>query len=129
MGMHHELAIYQTGYELLSVAIDVIRTMPIDCKQALGGPMRDECIQAMLQVRKANMAADKEQDLLLLLERLEVVEIYARTSRDKKIIANGHYAQIIERTQSMGKQANAWRKDPSARSFSGSQGDRNHALF
>ncbi len=110
MGLHTELEIYRVGYDLLTVAIDAIRNMPRDVKQAIGEPIRDECVGVMLQIRRANMATDKEPHLLGLLERLEVVELLARVSRDRRFLPTGHYARLIEHTQSVGKQANAWRR-------------------
>jgi len=109
MALHTDLPIYKVGYDLLGVAVDSIKDMPRDVKQALGSKIRDECIDSMLLIRKANIAADKEPHLLSLLERLEVVELLVRVSRDKRFITTKRYAAVIELTQRIGKQANGWR--------------------
>ena len=110
MGLHTELAIYRSCYDLLGVATEVIRNMRRDIKSALGLRIIDACIELELHIRRANMAAEKEPHLQLLLERLEVIELLVRLCRDRSYIPSAHYARVITRTQSIGKQANGWRK-------------------
>lgn len=109
MALHSELEIYRTCYELLGEAAEVVRSMRRDIKQTIGGRIIDACIELDLLVRDANMAQDKEPHLLALLRRLEVVELLTRVARDRRWIPVGHYAQLTQRTQTIGKQCNRWR--------------------
>ena len=110
MALHTATEIYGTCFDLLGVAGDAILNMRRDAKQIFGGKIIDACIELDLHIRKANMAEDKEPHLLLLLERLEVIELLSRHCRDRAYMSIGHYAKMITHTQSMGKQANGWRK-------------------
>ena len=47
---------------------------------------------------------------LELIERLQVAELMLRLSMDKRLISKTAYAQAIELTTSIGKQANGWRR-------------------
>lgn len=113
MALHTATEIYGTCFDLLGVAGDVIMNMRRDAKKVFGEKIVDACIQLDIHIRAANMAEDKEPHLLLLLERLEVIELLSRVCRDKQYIPVGHYAKVIERTQSIGRQANGWRKSAS----------------
>lgn len=109
MALHSELEIYRTCYDLLGVAVEVIRQMRRDIKKAVGDQITQACVDLPLLVRRANIAADKEPHLLQFLERVEAIELLVRTCRDHHWISTGHYAAIVHLTQSVGRQANAWR--------------------
>lgn len=44
MAIHTELPIYKVAYDLLSVATDYVQNMPRPFKAAIGGRVRDLCI-------------------------------------------------------------------------------------
>ncbi len=111
MALHSELPLYRSCYDLLGVAAEVIRNMRRDIKRALGDRLLNSCIGLDLHLRQANIDQDKEPELLRLLAELEVIELLARVCRDKHWIPIAHYAQIVELTQSIGKQTNGWRRE------------------
>jgi hypothetical protein len=131
MALHSYLQIYASCYELLGAAGNVILNMRRDAKKVFGEKIIDACIELDLHVRAANMAQDKEPHLLKLLERLEVIELLTRLCRDKRYIASAQYAELVRHTQSIGRQANGWRKDgaggPQQRLFHDRQGDHDRA--
>lgn len=110
MAIHSQLSIYKTTYDLLSMAVDLIRNMPRDVKQVLGLRIRDECVALTMLIQRANTSRNKVPHLEQLLEGLQVVELLIRLSRDKRYIPTGKYAAAVELTTSIGKQANAWKK-------------------
>lgn len=114
MAIHTELPIYKVAYDLLGVVVQIVKNMPRDFKQSVGGKIRDECIDVATLVFRANVAADKAPHLLALLERLQVAELLLRLARDHRFISTGQYAQAIALTSSIGKQANGWRKSASS---------------
>lgn len=113
MAIHTELPIYKVAYDLLGVVVNLVKNMPRDFKQSIGGTIRDECIAIATLVFRANVAADKAPHLLDLLERLQVAELLLRLARDHRFISTGQYARAIALTGSIGKQANGWRKSAS----------------
>ncbi len=110
MALHTSLPIYKVAYDLLSVATDYVQNMPRAFKAAIGGRVRDLCVDLVLLIFKANCARDKVPHLDTLLERLEELNLLIRLCRDKRFISTGQYAKAIELTASVGKQANGWRK-------------------
>jgi len=110
MALHSNLPIYKVAYDLLSVATDVTKNMPRDFKASLGGRIRDECVELVVLIGRANAARDKTPHIDALLERLQVAELLLRLSKDKRFISLKQYATAIELTSNVGKQANGWRK-------------------
>lgn len=111
MGLHTDLEIHKTAYDLLDLVVDdLVRNMPKDVKRAIGDKLRDECLELTVQIQTANMARDKAPHLLQLVRGLGVVKVLLRLSRDKRYIGTRKFAAATFLTTSIGKQANAWRK-------------------
>ena len=110
MALHTDLPIYKDAYGLFDVIVDLAKNMPRDFKASIGGKLRDECIEILTLVFRANTARDKGEHLSNLIERLQVAQLLLRLSRDKRLISTPQYARAIELTNSVGRQANGWRK-------------------
>lgn len=110
MALHTTLPIYKATYDLLTVAVDYVRNMPRDFKAAIGGRVRDLCLDLVLLIYRANCAIDKVPHLTTLLECKEELELLLRLCVDKRFISKTQYAKAIELTASVGKQAHSWRK-------------------
>ncbi len=110
MGLHTSLPIYKVAYDLLDAVTDLVKNMPRDFKGSIGGKVRDECVEIVVLIFRANCARDKAPHLGALIERLQVAELLLRLSRDKRLISTSQYAKAIELTNSIGKQASGWRK-------------------
>lgn len=112
MALHTDTDIYRAIFDLAGEAVDVVLQMRRDVKPVLGRTILDNCLAMELDVRAANMAPNeaREPHLLKLLERLATVETVVRMCRDKRFIQTPAYARLITHTQSVGKQANGWRK-------------------
>lgn len=110
MGLHHELPIYKETYDLLSMAVDVTRNIPRDFKRLIGEKVREECVEMMVLIFRANVASDKVPHIQQLQERLQVVELMLRMSRDKRFISTKQYASAVALTQNIGRQATGWKR-------------------
>lgn len=116
MALHTNLPIYKVAYDLLDIITDLAKNMPRDFKGSIGGKLRDECVEIVVLIFRANVASDKAKHLGSLIERLQVCELLLRLSRDKRLISTGQYAKAIELTSSVGKQAGGWRRSASSAS-------------
>ena len=110
MALHTQLPIYKVAYDLLDAITDLAKNMPRDFKQSIGGKLRDEAVEIVVLIFRANCARDKAPHLSSLIERLQVAELLIRLSRDKRLISTGQYAKTIALTNSVGKQAGGWRR-------------------
>lgn len=110
MAIHTNLPIYKVTYDLFSLVTRITRNMPRDVRVSVGGKIRDECVELLVLIYRANSALEKVPHLGALLERLQVVELLLRLARDMRLISTRQYGQAIELTSSVGKQASGWRK-------------------
>lgn len=110
MAMHTDLAIHKVAFDLLSLATDLTRNIPRDFKVSLGSKVRDECIEVMVLIARANAAIDKRGHLGVLVERIQVIEFLLRLFKEKRFISISQHALAIQLTASIGKQATAWKR-------------------
>ena len=112
MSLHKELPIYKRGYELLSLASDVLVNMPRTFKASLGMKIHQECVEILVLIGRANAARGmgRAPHILSLVERLEVITLLLRVSHEKRLISNKLWANAIQLTESIGKQAGGWLK-------------------
>ena len=110
MALHTSLPIYRAAYSLFDLITSLVRNMHRDYKQSIGGKLRDEQVEIMVLIFRANTSRDKAEHLSALIERLQVIELLLRLSRDKRLISTVQYARTVELTQSIGKQASGWRR-------------------
>ncbi len=110
MAMHTNLPIHKVAFDLLSLSTDITRSIPRDLKAGLGAKVRDECIEVMVLIARANAAREKRLHLGELVERVQVIEFLLRLFKEKRFISVPQHAAAIELTASIGKQANAWKR-------------------
>lgn len=96
MALHKDLPIYKAAYDLFGVAVEITKNFPRDFKRLMGDKVREECVEIIVLIFKANVAAQKILYIDLLLERLQVIELILRLSRDKRFISTKQYAGAIE---------------------------------
>lgn len=110
MAISSNLPIYKVTYDLLMKVAEFTRSMPRDFKRSIGERIREECVALVLLIYRANCATHKAPHLSELLERLQVAELLLRLSRDMHLISTKQYAQAVELSDRIGKQANGWKK-------------------
>jgi hypothetical protein len=110
MAIHTSLPIYKVAYDLFHEVTEATRNMPRDFKLSLGGRIRDEALEIVTLIFRANVSTDKVPHLTALLEHVQVVELLLRLSRDMRFISTVQYARAIGFTDNVGKQAMGWRK-------------------
>ena len=67
-------------------------------------------VTLVVLIFRANGAADKRPYLSEMIERTVVTGLLLRLAKDMRLISIGQYAEAVELTNSVGKQANGWRK-------------------
>ncbi|MCY1359500.1 hypothetical protein D9M69_460740 [compost metagenome] len=109
MALHTELEIHKAAEELLGVTLHLVRSIPRDLKLVVGSKIRDECLQVMVLIGRANMATDKRTHLNRLLESVWMINHLLRALTNLGIISHGQHAKAMKITASIGRQANAWK--------------------
>jgi hypothetical protein len=110
MAQYHHLPIYKLTYDLLVRTMQVTKNFPREYKYTLGQKLKDEIIELVVLIYKANSAPDKRAHVESILERVQVIQLMIRLSHDLHILPRKHYADLAEKTDSLGKQAQGWLK-------------------
>lgn len=114
MALHTDLEIHKVAEELLGLSLDLVRNIPRDLKQVVGAKIRDECLQILVQIGRANMTRDKMPHINLLLESIWMLNYLLRALTNRGLISKGQHAKAMKMTASVGRQANAWKKSATA---------------
>ena len=114
MALHTELEIHKVAEELLGLSLELVRNIPRDLKQVVGAKIRDECLQVLVLVGRANMTREKLPHLNLMLESIWMINYLLRAMTNNGFISKGQHAKAMKLTASVGRQANAWKKSATA---------------
>lgn len=114
MALASTLPIYRVTYDLLQVVTRITKDMPRDFKQSLGNKIREECVELVVLIYRANCSRQKRPHLEALQERLQVATLLLRLSKDMRLISTGQFAQTVELTDQVGRQSSGWLKSASS---------------
>ena len=110
MARHEHLPIYKLSYELLGQVVQVTKEFPREFKFTVGQRLRDEVIELLVLIYRANSQKDKAPVILEILERILVVELLIRLCHDLRILAKKNYAALAQMAESLARQAEGWKK-------------------
>jgi hypothetical protein len=74
----------------------------------LGQKLKDEIIELIVLIYRANSVKDRTQHLTTILERVQVVQLLIRLAHDMRILQRKHYAELAEKTDSLARQTQGW---------------------
>ena len=108
MAQYEHLPIYKQTYDILLRTMTATKDFPREYKFTLGQKIKDELIDLVILIYRANSAIDKKQHIESILERVQAIQLLMRLSHDMKILSRRHYAALAEMTDSLAKQAQGW---------------------
>src|ERR1022692_978777 len=98
MAQYKHLPIYKTTYELLTLVTRKTKDFPRDFKYSLGDKIRGECIDLVVLIYKAYSFKHRKEFLEEILERVQVVELMLRLSKDMHLINIDSFSEIVTLT-------------------------------
>jgi hypothetical protein len=85
------------------------KDFPRDFKYSLGDKLRNECIELVIFIYKANtLRQQRKEHLQQILERVQVIELMLRLSRDLRLFNVAAFSEIVLLTDSLARQAQGW---------------------
>ncbi len=108
MAQYQHLPIYKQTYDILLRTMVATKDFPREYKFTLGQKLKDELIELVVLIYRANSAKDKMQHIQSILERVQAIQLLMRLSHDMKILPRRHYAALAEMTENLAKQAQGW---------------------
>lgn len=110
MAQYQHLPIYKQTYDILLRVMVATKDFPREYKFTLGQKIKDELIELVVMIYRANSTRDKKQHIQSILERIQSVQLLMRLSHDMKILSRKHYAALSHMTDGLGRQAQGWLK-------------------
>lgn len=110
MATYENLPVYKTSYDLLILTFQIIKEFTREYKYSLGDTMKKEVINLISNIYKANCKIDKSKNISTAREKIELLRLYFRLSRDLKIININKYIEVNILIESVSKQLFAWWK-------------------
>ena len=110
MAQYQHLPIYKLTYDLLLRIMVATNDFPREHKYTLGQQMKDEVMQLIICIYRANSVPDRRAHISAILERIQVIQVMMRLAHDLHVLARGHYVGMVEMTDSLARQAQGWLK-------------------
>lgn len=111
MAQYQHLPIYKATYDLLTRVTQVTSGFSKAYKHSLGDRLRAEVVEMVVFIFKANSSkSERGQHAAHFLERLQVVELMLRLSKDLRLVSVKQFAEIVSLTDGLGRQAQGWIK-------------------
>ena len=112
MAQYKHLPIYKTTYDLLQKITRKTKDFPRDFKYSLGDKIRNECIDLVIYIFKANSISQKKEEYLQsIIERVQVIELMLRLSKDLHLLNVASFSEIAVLTDSIARQSQGWIKN------------------
>jgi hypothetical protein len=108
MAQYQHLPIYKKTYDVLLRVMTATNDFPREYKYTLGQKIKDELIELVVTIYRANSSKDKIYHIQLILERIQAIQLMIRLCHDMRIMSRGNYVALAEMTDSLGKQAQGW---------------------
>ena len=110
MAQYQHLPIYKQTYDILLRTLVATKDFPREYKFTLGEKLKNELVELVVHIYRANSAINKKQHIESILERIQAIQLLLRLSHDMKILTRRNYAALSQMTDILGKQAQGWLK-------------------
>lgn len=115
MAQYQHLPIYKATYDLLLKITEVTRHYPKDFKHSTATMLRDEVMYVVLLIYRANSSREHRAAITAeIVERLQVIELLLRLSKDMRFISLKQHSSIVTMTDSIVRQAAGWHRSTAA---------------
>jgi len=115
MARANDTPIYREAYELLKLVTQLTQQYPRGYRQALARDICTEAQRLVTNIFQANVSRDKAPIIRELRERLAILQLQLRLSKDLRLISAGQFGATVVLTDAVSKQATGWLKYAEAR--------------
>ena len=116
MALAEDLQIYRQMYQLLGIILDAREHFPKSYKYAFGERMMMVALECCELIQAANMSQARR---VSYLEEFAIkfgsLQLMIRLCRDRRIVDEGRFCDMLALAGDIGKQATAWRKSATFR--------------
>jgi len=110
MALYNDLPIYKESYKLLLALFTLTRNFNREYKYTIGQSMKQNGMQMVQYIFKANSARDKTEPLLSLSDCIEILKLELRLCVDMRLITPTQQANVWQSIDSISRQLAGWKK-------------------
>jgi hypothetical protein len=104
------LPVYKSSYDIFLLSFKLIRNLNKDYKYTVGEKLKNEIMELMINVYKANKGQSKEEKIKKAQENIEVVKILFRLLKDLNQISLKSFVEVNEKIEEVSRQLFGWQK-------------------
>lgn len=108
MGVYTNLPVYKASYDLLIQLFIMVHNMNKEYKYSLGEKLKNEAINLIINIYKANTVYKKDENINNARENLEVIRLLIRILRDMNQISINKYISLNMDIEDISKQLLGW---------------------
>jgi four helix bundle protein len=110
MALFYELPVYKASYDLLMEIFELVKHFPREYKYSVGEKLKDEALEMIMNIYRANTRQQKKDTLQNAREHLEVVRLLLRLTKDMKQININRFVDVNKKIENISKQLTGWQK-------------------
>ncbi len=110
MAQYEHLPVFKKAYDLLLAIYQSVGMFGKEFKYTIGEKLKNEALELIVCIYKANNRKDKHDLIVLAKEHLEVLRLYIRIAKDLKQITLKKMIFLNEFIESIAKQLSGWEK-------------------
>lgn len=110
MSLVYDLEVYKKCYDLLISVFVAVKHYSREYKYNLGDRIKQEVLDVMLNIYRANVSENKSPYLQKGREHIEVLKLLIRLSKDLRLLSVAKYTELFGKTESISKQLLGWQK-------------------
>ena len=110
MALYNHLPVYKASYDLLVELFRFVKDFGREYKYTLGESIKNEGIELMRNIFRANSSREKRTLIQAARENVETIRLYLRLSKDLHQINLEKFVRLNEIIESVSKQITAWQR-------------------
>ena len=110
MALYDELPVFKAAYDLL---LDIYRfsaTLTREYKYTLGEKLKNETLELLMLVYRANSSKTKFDIIQQAREQIEIVRLLLRVLKDLNQISVNSFVRVNQQVENVSKQLTGWQK-------------------
>lgn len=110
MAIYSDLPVYKASYGLLVAIFDLSRQFNREYKYTVGEKLKNETIDMITNIYRANSRQDKKELLQRARENVEAIRLYLRLLRDLRQIDLPKFVGFNEQLENVSRQLAGWER-------------------
>ncbi len=110
MANYNDLPAYKASYDLVLEIFKQVKEFNKEYKYTIGENIKKESIKLLMLIYKANSTRDKGKIILRAREKLEVIRMLVRITKDLHQINTKKLVLLNKKIEKVSKQLTGWQK-------------------